>query len=102
MHVTKPLDRRMKGEDLPLASPTAQLKILPSMTIKILRAKVLRALKLSPSLVQIRLWVLLFQGTTNSLVTATEIDPVEDSNKEISSLGLDDDDGVAVLVVQST
>ena len=100
MHVTKPLDHRMKGEDLPLAAPSAQLKILPSMTIKILRAKVLRALKLSPSLVHIRLWVLL--GTINGLVTATEIDPVEDSNKEIGLLGLDNGDGVAVLIVQST
>ena len=90
----------MKGEDLPLASPSAQLKILPSMTIKILRAKVLRALKLSPSLVQIRLWVLL--GTINDLVTATEIDPMEDFNKEIGLLGLDNGDGVAVLIVQST
>lgn len=93
--------REVRLGSLSESGTRAQIKVLPSMNLKTLRAKSLKALKIRPAnaaAATVRLFALLTKDDTDEAVTI-EMDCDTDSGREIDFWGLENGSGVGVLAV---
>ncbi|KIO34311.1 hypothetical protein M407DRAFT_127339 [Tulasnella calospora MUT 4182] len=97
--LSEPPSREVRLGSLAGEGARVQIKVLPSMNLKTLRAKSLKALKIRPATAAtVRLFALLAKDNTDDAVTI-EMDCDGDGGKEIDFWGLENGSSVGVLVV---
>ena len=93
--------RDYNAGELPWLSAPVRIKVLPTMTLKILRAKALKTLKLRPSpTTSVRLWVILHGANHvgRELLVLRELDLESEASKEIDFWGVEEGSGIGVLL----